>query len=113
MNPNLNRYRLEVRYPDGPGPEHLQMLLRRDDLAALETSFSPEEKAVLEEADRDLLRNSRAFATELDSCIDLAERRREEDISPERWWWYLDVLAHLPLPTSPDVATETARAAAS
>ena len=88
------------------------MLVRRDHLAELEGSFSPEEKAVLEEADRDLLSNSRAFATELDSCIDLAERRREEDISPERWWWYLDVLAHLPLPATQDTATETARAAA-
>ena len=29
--------------------------------------------------------------------LDFAAYRREHSIPPTRWWWYLDVVSHLPL----------------
>mgnify|MGYP006445764797 CR=1 FL=1 len=28
--------------------------------------------------------------------VNLANYRKKEDISPQQWWWYLDVLSYLP-----------------
>ena len=97
MNPHLERYCLEVKDLGASGPEHLQMLHRRDELAESETTLSPQEQASLAEADRLLLQHATALVVELSLCIDLAKQRREQNIPPSRWWWYLDVISHLPL----------------
>jgi hypothetical protein len=28
--------------------------------------------------------------------VDLTQKRKFEEITPQRWWWHLDVLAFLP-----------------
>jgi len=101
MNPQLERYRLEVNDPGATGPEHLQMLVRRDNLAKIESSLSPEQLEVLQEADRTFLRHATLFYVELAKGIDFPAERQEENIPPERWWWYLDVLAQLPQQPTP------------
>ncbi len=37
------------------------------------------------------LSSSRSF------LVNLAAKRQSEEISPHRWWWYLDVLSSLPI----------------
>lgn len=114
MNSKLESYRLEVNDPGATGPEHLQMLIRRDNLATIESSLSPEELDVLREADQTFLRNAALFFAEISKGIDFAARREEKNIPAQRWWWYLDVLANLPQqPPTPAAAEEEARAAAS
>jgi hypothetical protein len=46
--------------------------------------------------DRVLVAESSAFYQELLRFLDLAAYRREHGIPPARWWWYLDVISHLP-----------------
>jgi hypothetical protein len=108
MNHHLEMYRLEVRDPEASGPEQIQMLRRRDELAKLGTSLTQGEQEALREADLLLLRHAEQFATEIARCTDLVRQREEQSIPPSRWWWYLDVISHLPLEV-PESATATSR----
>jgi hypothetical protein len=105
-------YNLETQDPTAHSAELLLMLHRRDHLVETEGQLSLEERRLLRKADERLLQAAAAFYEAL-SGIDVAARRTEKAVPPERWWWYLDVLAHLPLPATPDAAPETTRAAAS
>jgi len=51
---------------------------------------------VLAEADLLLVQRASAFSQEILRFLDLTAHRREHEIPPTRWWWYLDVLSHLP-----------------
>lgn len=104
MNFLLENYIIDVEYPEVSGAEHLQMLYNRDKLADLEMTLSLEEQERLDEADRRLIQEASHFYAALSSFVDLAVIRRHENISPSRWWWYLDVLSELPslaLPSHP------------
>ena len=68
----------------------------RDRLAALESTLTPAEQTELAEADRVLVQRAAAFSQQLLRFLDLAAHRREHGILPARWWWYLDVLSHVP-----------------
>lgn len=96
MNRLLAHYCVDVHHPEVSGAEHLEMLYIRDRLAELEPSLTPDEQAALAEADRVLVEWAHAFYQELLRFVDFAAYRREHGISPTYWWWYLDVLSHLP-----------------
>ncbi len=91
MNRQLELYRLEVADLDAPAPEKLQIFYRRDELVELQPEFTDDEQLTLQRADQELLRHIDVFA----SCTRFAEQRRQRDISPSRWWWYLDVISYL------------------
>jgi hypothetical protein len=96
MNRLLAHYRVDVQHPEVSGTEHLEMLQIRDRLAELESTLTSEEQNALVEADRVLVERANAFHQELLRFLDLAAYRREHGISAARWWWYLDVISHLP-----------------
>lgn len=97
MNQLLEHYLVDVEFPDVSGIEHIQMLQIRDELATVEDTFSPDERRKLAAADKRLLEQAAAFYAELSRFLDLAQDRQTYSIPPERWWWYLDVLAQLPV----------------
>ena len=96
MNQLLVHYCVDVQYPEVSGAEHLEMLQIRDRLAELESTLTSEEQKALAEADRVLVERASTFYQELLRFLDLAACRREHDIPPARWWWYLDVVSHMP-----------------
>ena len=96
MNRLLVHYCVDVQHPEVSGAERLEMLQIRDRLAELEPMLTAEEQETLIGADRVLVERAAAFHQELLRFLDLAAYRREYVISPTRWWWYLDVMSHLP-----------------
>jgi hypothetical protein len=96
MNRLLAHYGVDVQHPEVSGAEHLEMLHIRDRLAELESKLTSAEQEALAEADRLLVERATAFYQEILRFMDLATYRREHGIPPARWWWYLDVLSHLP-----------------
>jgi len=111
MNRLLAHYCVDVQHPDVSGAEHLEMLQIRDRLAEIEPMLTPEEQAALEEADRGLVARAPAFSQELLRFLDLAAYRREHGIPPAHWWWYLDVVSHVPplKDKAPDVGHPSSR----
>lgn len=97
MNPLLKNYCVSVEFPDVSGAEHLELLQIRDRLTEIEPQLTEEEKILLIKADRQLVENANSFYRELSRFINLTEKRKAQCISPQRWWWYLDVLAVLPI----------------
>lgn len=95
-SPLLEHYQVDVEFPGVSGAEMLEMLLIRDELAGQEELLTQRERSVLAACDRRLLRQAATFHAELSRFVDLAQRRQENRIAPERWWWHLDVLAELP-----------------
>jgi hypothetical protein len=102
MNDLLNYYCVSVEFPQTSGAEHLEMLQMRDRVAEIESLLTDEEKRLLANADRKLIANATQFYQELSRFINLAERRQNEKITPEYWWWYLDVLTFLPISLNQD-----------
>jgi hypothetical protein len=72
------------------------MLQIRDRIAELEPTLTSKEQEALAEADRALVEHAAAFYQELQRFLDLTSYRRDHGIPPARWWWYLDVVIHLP-----------------
>ncbi len=89
-------YEVDVRFPDVSGMEHLAMLHTRSEIAKGEHYLTDEQRARLAEADRVLLQQASRFFQAIQRIADLEAWRRDEDVSPAHWWWYLDVLAQLP-----------------
>lgn len=104
MNELLEHYVVAVRHPRVSGFEHLDMLLTRDKLAERVEELNPDERKRLAEADRRLLTDADQFYAELSRITDLAHERRERNAPATHWWWYLDVLAHLPERAEPAAA---------
>ena len=96
MNRLLVHYCVDVQHPEVSGAEHLEMLQIRDRLAELESTLTSEEQQARAAADRVLVERANTFHQELLRFLDLAAYRREHGIPPARWWWYLDVISHLP-----------------
>jgi len=110
MNELLKNYLIDTQHPDVSGIEHLQMLRNRTKLAALMASFSAREQQQLAIADQMLVAHAHEFVVELSRFINFAEERRRLQITPEQWWWYLDIIAELPdyLIRQPEAAALTA-----
>ena len=100
MNPLLAHYGVAVHHPEVSGAEHLDLLQIRDQLAGLEPLLTAEELEALGVADATLAAQAPRVQRELQRFVDLAVYRREHNIPPERWWWYLDVIQHVPRPPS-------------
>jgi hypothetical protein len=96
MNRLLMHYCVDVQHPEVSGAEHLEMLQIRDRLGEIEPTLTSEEQEALAEADRVLVDRATAFYQEILRFLDLAAYRREHGILPTHWWWYLDVVSHLP-----------------
>ena len=96
MNRLLTHYFVDVQHPEVSGAEHLEMLHIRDRLAEIKSTLTSAEQDTLAEADRMLVEQAPAFYKELLRFLDLAAYRREHGIPPAHWWWYLDVVSHLP-----------------
>lgn len=92
MNTLLKNYCVSVEFPDVSGAEHLEMLEIRDRLTEIESQLSDEEKTLLAKADSQLVEKAYDFYQELSRFVNLTEKRKAQLISPQRWWWYLDVI---------------------
>jgi hypothetical protein len=109
MNKVLHHYWIAVQHPDVSGFELLEMLLARDQLFAEWASLTPQQQAQIANADQQLLSHTAEVVAELSRMTDLQYEREQRHPSPEQWWWYLDVLSHIPLqqlqPNAPVLVT--------
>lgn len=98
IDDTIMAYVVDVRFPDVSGMEHLDMLLKRSELARAEKDgqLDDEQRLRLAEADLILLEQVERFYGSIKQIADLESWRRQEDAPPEHWWWYLDVLAQVP-----------------
>ncbi len=93
----LSAYEVDVAFPDVSGMEHLQMLMIRSELHEMGHLLTSEQEARLATADKRLLRQAQQFYEAIQSIADLTAWRETADgVTPEHWWWYLDVLAQIP-----------------
>lgn len=92
MNPLLKNYCISVEFPDVSGAEHLEMLQIRDRLTTVESQLTEAEKVLLAQADQKLVDKAEDFYQELSKFINLPNKRKNESIHPEQWWWYLDAI---------------------
>ena len=90
-------YEVDVQCPDVSGMEHLEMLMTRSEISRNELHLSGEERERILNADRVLLQNARQFYESIQAIADLDSWRRDENVSPTHWWWYLDVIVKLPM----------------
>ncbi len=99
----VTAYETDVRFPEVSGMEHLDMLMTRSEIASIEPHLPAALRERVLEADKQLMSRARQFYDAIRAIADLASWRRSEFTPITHWWWYLDVLAHLPL--SFEVAT--------
>lgn len=85
MNALLRHYVVDVEHPDVSGFEHLEMLQIRSQLAELEATLSPQERACLDAADRRLLQQAATFHAEPARITSLAEERARRQPPPSHW----------------------------
>lgn len=77
------------------------MLLTRSELHRAGGLLDSEQKARLARADRKLLQQAQSFYEAIQAIADLTSwREGAGGVTPEHWWWYLDVLAQLPAGTA-------------
>jgi hypothetical protein len=72
------------------------MLTLRDQIFQNENLLNSQEKQILSDADQQLIANASQIYTELSKFIDLIHYRETQKITPQQWWWYLDVISRLP-----------------
>ncbi len=99
----VTAYETDVQFPEVSGMEHLDMLMTRSEIARIEPHLSAALRERVLQADKQLLSRARQFYDAIQTIADLASWRRSELTPITHWWWYLDVLAHLPV--SLDTAT--------
>ena len=92
----LTQYETDVRFSDVSGMEHLDMLITRSNIAANRDMLTSEQLNRLLVADETLYQNVERFTRAITVVGGLAEWRSTRVISPEEWWWYLDVLVSIP-----------------
>ncbi|MGC9395015.1 MAG: hypothetical protein ACP5J4_09170 [Anaerolineae bacterium] len=93
----ISAYETDVRFPEVSGMEHLDMLMTRSEIANIEPHLSDTQRERVLQADRQLMSRTREFYDAIQAVADLASWRRSEFTPITHWWWYLDVLAHLPV----------------
>jgi hypothetical protein len=97
----LRGYEVGTHHPDVSGLEHMNLLQVRSRLAELEPHFTADQRKRLARADRALYRRAAEFLRAIEAMVDLASWRKQEDIPVTHWWWYLDVIVHLPVGAMP------------
>lgn len=93
----VTAYETDVQFPEVSGMEHLDMLMTRSEIASIEPHLSAVLRDRVLQADRRLMSHARQFYDAIQAIADLSSWRRSEFMPITHWWWYLDVLAHLPL----------------
>jgi len=93
----VTAYETDVRFPEVSGMEHLDMLMTRSEIASIEPHLSAALRERVLQADKQLMSRARQFYDAIQAIADLSSWRRSEFTPITHWWWYLDVLAHLPL----------------
>ncbi len=97
----LSAYEVDVDFPEVSGMEHLQMLLTRSELYRAGPLLNSEQTTRLARADRKLLQQAQSFYEAIQAVADLTSwREGAGGVTPEHWWWYVDVLAQLPAGTA-------------
>lgn len=91
----IQAYEVDVQYPDVSGMEHLDMLMNRSEIANIEPQLTVMQRVRVYQADKRLLEQANLFFEAIHRVADIVQWRREEDVSPSQWWWYLDVLTQL------------------
>jgi hypothetical protein len=98
MNKYLKHYLVAVQHPEVSGFELLDMLMARDKLLEEWASLTPQQQMQATAADQQLIAHATIVVAELSRLTELSYERQHRKPSPEQWWWYLDVLAHTPMP---------------
>jgi hypothetical protein len=101
----LTEYTGGAHHPEVSGMEHLNLLMIRDRLASLESQLTQAQRRSLSKADQALLTQSHDFLQAIRQVADLSDWRDQQQATPDRWWWYLDVIAYLPLFNGGEVAS--------
>lgn len=105
-------YETDVHFPDVSGMEHLDMLLTRSKIADHDPFLTLDQQNRLYQADRTLLQQASQFYLAIASIADIANWRKHAKASRAHWWWYLDVVVHIPvMPIQPRVSYPVAIAA--
>lgn len=89
----IEDYATSVRFPDISGFEILELLRLRSRIAEFEQEFTSDERASLEAADATFLHNAPALYRHLSEVATLETLRKEANVLPSHWWWYLDSLS--------------------
>ena len=97
MNYNdlIDEYAVDVDFPDVSGVEHLDMLLTRSELAAIEQELTPAQRQRLYQADQRLIEQAQPFYAAIRQMASLEQWRRQHNAQITQWWWYLDVIAQM------------------
>jgi hypothetical protein len=111
MNKYLKSYSVGVESPNVSGFEHLNTLMCRDKLSGLAESLTRKEKEQLMEADQRLIEQAATFFSELQRVTSLEYERQQRRVPPTHWWWYLDVIANLPIPAAWSVGQKASQPA--
>lgn len=93
----LAEYEVDVECPDVNGMEHLQMLMRRSELATGVSHVTRTQHHRLIKADEALMRHAKQFYVAIQQIADLAAWRQNQHVEASQWWWYLDVISQLPV----------------
>lgn len=89
----IEAYATSVRFPDVSGFEILELLRLRSRIAEFEQELTSDERASLEAADVTFLHNAPALYRHLSEVATLDTLRKEANVLPSHWWWYLDSLS--------------------
>lgn len=90
-------YEAAVHHPEVSGMEHLQLFQVRSQLANHMQQLSVSQQERIWQADQILLANASLFLQAINEIADLHTWRSQRNTPPEDWWWYLDIIVHLPV----------------
>ena len=90
-------YEVEVEFPDVSGMEHLQMLMRRSEIAKGDRHLTGEQHQRLLHADKLLYQQAQQFYEAIQDVADLSSWRHNQNVGVAHWWWYLDVISQIPV----------------
>jgi hypothetical protein len=88
----LKQYSEDVGHPEVSGFELLELLSTRSALVQAEPRLSPAQRRRLEAADARLVAAAPIIVARLGEIAPLAKLRRQANVPPSHWWWYLEVL---------------------
>lgn len=90
-------YEAAVQHPEVSGMEHLQLFQIRSQLAGYLSKLPVTQQNRIRQADQVLLANAEQFLQAINEIADLSSWRSRRNALPTHWWWYLDVIVHLPV----------------
>ncbi len=93
----ITAYEADVSFPDVSGMEHLDMLHTRNEIADCMAILTDEQYLRVLKADKKLLQQAAGFVDAMAQIANIAAWRRHEQFPTSHWWWYLDVVAQLPV----------------